>query len=270
MKIWALHGFLGQPSDFDSLQNEFTQLWPAAVSSLHWNSIDYLKIKELSPEIPLKQWGVNFNQFISQENLRSDGQNSKQCLIGYSQGGRLALEALKANPQFWNQVVLISTSPGLDAKDKESRQRADEKWAQDFVSKPFQETLEAWNSQSVFQGSDKEPRRGAKDFDLEQLAKCLNHWSVAQQDPSFSFLEGYPSELLYLAGDRDSKYVEIGKNLEKRSPQIKFQSIENSGHRVIFDQPKRAAACLGDYLRGRLNFNELSMKGRPGKSDGPE
>ena len=56
MKIWALHGFLGQISDFSGLQIQCKVQDPL----LEWQSVDYMHSRELSPQTPLNQWGEAF------------------------------------------------------------------------------------------------------------------------------------------------------------------------------------------------------------------
>jgi 2-succinyl-6-hydroxy-2,4-cyclohexadiene-1-carboxylate synthase len=238
--IWALHGFLGLPSDFDSVQQSFQNLQP----QVNWNSLNYLKRRELSPENSLEVWGKNLNDFVSKQNPAEE----KRWLVGYSQGGRLALHALKENPRMWSGAVLISAGPGLTELEKRERAIQDREWAERFLNDPFEATVTKWNAQSVFQGSKNEPRRQEQDFNRRQLADCLLHWSIAKQESLFSFLKNPPGSILYLAGENDLKYVQIGQYLAHQSNRIHFEKVPDAGHRVIVDQPARAAELIKNYL----------------------
>ena len=100
MKIYALHGFLGLPSDWA----EFNGL----------EGVSLFDTRLPAPSAGLTQWGKAFNAFAEPGSL----------LLGYSLGGRLALHALCDNPGRWQGAILISAHPGLRcSKEKETRER---------------------------------------------------------------------------------------------------------------------------------------------------
>ena len=53
--LYALHGFLGVPADFSQIK---------LPTDWQMNAIDYLHVRELSPENSLKDWGNNFCKFV--------------------------------------------------------------------------------------------------------------------------------------------------------------------------------------------------------------
>lgn len=247
MTIWALHGFLGLPSDFQELQAHCLDLQP----DLQWKSVDYLRMRELSPNQSLQEWGVRFNQYVEQNSKP----NETPVLLGYSQGGRLALQALKQNTSFWKSCILLSANPGINIGEKPQRLRNDQQWAEKFLNENFAKTVEQWNSQLVFQGSRSEPLRIEKNFNRRQLADCLVNWSVAHQENFVSYLSTLGFPILYVAGEMDKKYCQIGSSLAASNRQIEFSSISGSGHRVLFDQPKKLADEISGFLQRKLASN---------------
>jgi 2-succinyl-6-hydroxy-2,4-cyclohexadiene-1-carboxylate synthase len=215
VKLWGLHGFLGRPADFSSL-------------NLDLQAVDYLRIPQLSAKVPLSQWGENFCAYVG---------GKENILIGYSQGGRLALHALKANPSIWAGVVLISTNPGVSDSEKAGRLENDQKWADQFLKDEFEKVLHTWNQQSVFTGSKTEPVRTAEDYSKEDLANCLVNWSVAKQEDFRFFLQDNSVPIHYLCGESDAKYCSIGEQLVLINSKIKKTVIPNAGHRLLFDSP---------------------------------
>ncbi len=239
MTIWALHGFLGQPSDFDSVKKICLNENP----DLRWNSVDYMHLRELSPTaVALKDWGDHFNRWVETQSALEN------VIVGYSQGGRLALHAIKQNPNLWKSAVLISTNPGISEGEKPLRLRNDQEWAQKFLNENFEKTVQKWNQQAVFQGSQKEPERLENQYNRRQLADCLVEWSVAKQENFESFLGNPTVPILYVSGKSDSKYEAIGKKLSAQNRKIQHGSVMQSGHRVIFDQPGDLAQRILEFI----------------------
>src|SRR5690606_21950754 len=111
-------------------------------------AVDYFNHDKLGPQNNFAAWAKNFNTWVTEIT-----QGSPAYLVGYSLGGRLALHALKENPKLWQQVFLLSTNPGLqDDSARGIRARQDQAWAEKFKSDPWDEVLEHWNAQAVFDG----------------------------------------------------------------------------------------------------------------------
>ncbi len=240
IKIYALHGFLGRPDDFNQVADET------------WECVDYLKSRELSSNQSLENWGRQFNQFIQKKNLDSSYENVSNILVGYSQGGRLALHALQNQPGQWKAAIMISANPGVAEIDRSVRIQNDQFWAELFMKEPFDVVIKKWNQQSVFSGSQQEPTRIESDYNRQQLKDCLVNWSVGSQQDFRSFLKTTEIPILYISGALDKKYCEIGAELAKLDRKIKFVSVEASGHRVLFDQPQVLKGLIQDWL---IQFN---------------
>jgi 2-succinyl-6-hydroxy-2,4-cyclohexadiene-1-carboxylate synthase len=209
----ALHGFLGLPSDWNI---------PGVIA------IDYLKTNGLGPEVSLLDWGHNFCDYVSKQFGRRP-----LTLLGYSQGGRLALHALRARPELWSEAHLISTNPGLQTEfDKQARKKLDKHWADRFLNEPWNKVLGDWNSQPVF-ASDPEPGRKENQFNRQALAKCLESWSLGNQDDFREWISETKLKITWWAGENDEKYKAIVSGLKIGSSQSK-KIVPETGHRVIF------------------------------------
>jgi 2-succinyl-6-hydroxy-2,4-cyclohexadiene-1-carboxylate synthase len=113
MVITCLHGFLGNPRDWDFLRE--------AGFAIETPRLD---------AIPLHG----------------------DTLLGYSLGGRLALHALLAGAQY-KRAIFVSTGLGIDGDEaRAARRAADEAWAQRFESEDFDSVMAAWNAQPVLAG----------------------------------------------------------------------------------------------------------------------
>lgn len=250
MRIFALHGFLGQASDFsnffDHLQRETKNSAVFFKDKLQWHSVDYLAHPALQPHTPLAQWGSHFNRFIFNQNLGSE----KKVLIGYSQGARLAMQAYENDPSFWDKLILVSGNPGIPVSERKIRLVHDEKWSEKFLKGDFMGNIRDWNLQSVFSGSKNEPLRHEGDYDKTLLSLALKNWSVAwQNDFSATLLKPeHSKKILVVVGGRDEKYKTTYGELNKKNPRLQVCEIEDSGHRIIFDQPAKLAKVCADFI----------------------
>ena len=113
MVITCLHGFLGNPHDWDFLRDAGLAI-------------------ETPPLDAIPPHG--------------------DTLLGYSLGGRLALHALLAGAQY-KRAIFVSTGLGIEGDDaRAARRAADEAWARRFETEDFDSVLAAWNAQPVLAG----------------------------------------------------------------------------------------------------------------------
>lgn len=162
-----------------------------------------------------------------------------EVLVGYSMGGRLALELLQRRR--FDQAVIISA--GLNAPDEARRQR-DEEWARRFETEEWSSLMRAWNAQEVFGGHIVERRE--VDFDRAELARQLREYSPAVLPPPR--LESIETPVLWIAGERDARYVGIARRAVERLPHAELWICPDAGHRVPWEQPERLVARIRDFI----------------------
>ena len=160
-------------------------------------------------------------------------------LIGYSMGGRLALQLLER--QRFRAAVIVSA--GLNAPD-DARHKRDEEWARRFESDDWATLMRDWNAQPVFGGHVLERRE--EDYDRRELARQLREWSPAVLPPPR--LESIETPVLWVAGERDHKYVAIGKQAVARLPDAELWICPEAGHRVPWEQTEAFVTRLRAFL----------------------
>jgi 2-succinyl-6-hydroxy-2,4-cyclohexadiene-1-carboxylate synthase len=160
-------------------------------------------------------------------------------LLGYSMGGRLALQMLERE-RFAKAIIV---SAGLNAPDDDRRVR-DEAWARRFESEEWSSLMQAWNAQPVFGGHRLERRES--DYDRAELARQLREWSPAVLTPPR--LEEIATPILWIAGERDSKYVDVAHRAVARLPHAELWICPDAGHRVPWEQPAAFIARLRRFL----------------------
>jgi 2-succinyl-6-hydroxy-2,4-cyclohexadiene-1-carboxylate synthase len=144
-------------------------------------------------------------------------------------GGRLALLLLEQHR--FRKAVIISA--GLNAPDPDRRAR-DETWARRFESEEWSPLLRDWNAQAVFRGS--QLSRGEEDYDRAELSRQLRELSPAVLPPPN--LEAIATPILWIAGERDAKYVGVARRAMDRLPHAELWICPGAGHRVPWEQPR--------------------------------
>ncbi len=113
MVITCLHGFLGNPHDWDFLRDAGFAI-------------------ETPPLDAIPPHG--------------------DTLLGYSLGGRLALHALLAGARY-ERAILVSAGLGVEGDEARAVRRAsDEAWARRFETEEFDSVIADWNAQPVLAG----------------------------------------------------------------------------------------------------------------------
>lgn len=163
--------------------------------------------------------------------------DADDIIIGYSMGGRRALQ----EAQRFRKAVIVSA--GINAPDA-ARVLRDEAWAQRFENDAWETVMRDWNAQPVFGGHEVERREA--DHDRAELARALRAWSPAVMPPPQ--LEEIVTPILWVAGERDAKYVEIARNAVSRLPNATLWICPEAGHRVPWQQPQAFVERLRAFL----------------------
>ncbi|MBT4761283.1 MAG: alpha/beta fold hydrolase [Bdellovibrionaceae bacterium] len=222
--ICGLHGFLGDPSDFDLWANQLgldteNCYFPGLLDSK----------TPLKPNKCLQEWAESFNDCIS-DNFKQ----TEKTLIGYSLGGRLALHALLDNPDMWDRVILLSTNPGLlTYEEKKTRMIQDKKWAQRFTNEPLREVLNAWNEQPVLAGSSPIQHSATLEATMRFFPKILENWSLARQEIAAQDLKSVDYKIQWIMGKEDEKFISILNNLKSMNLAKNSYVHPSCGHRLL-------------------------------------
>lgn len=233
--VVALHGFLGEPSDWDRARK--------SARHLKWVVPDCAGHPQLSPfAADLKTWGDAFHNWLDGQDI-----HGPILLTGYSQGGRLALHAFERNPSRFARLMVVSAHPGLPEADEAARKerlQKDEDWAKRFEKDDWSAVMKSWNLQPVFLGGELEPDRRESRDARRRAAACLRRWSLGLQKDFRSLIDREGRRIEIVAGDRDTKFSRLTEELKHGVPELLVHSVEAAGHRVLFDQPAVLGALI--------------------------
>lgn len=222
--IVVLHGFLGRPDDFYFLKNKF--------KNTHILFVDLFKDKVIGPHVPIKDWGLIFNEYMQELTI----QYQNKFLVGYSLGGRLAFHAITEENSIWKKCLLIASGTGILDSEKEQRWKDDLDWAKKFKEEKWEEALATWNEQGIFKLGSNEPERLESHYEKEKLVQALTNWSLAKQDNFLLKLDQLKCSVDYIYGSLDIKYKNIAFKIN--SPLVKIYEAPDSAHRIFLDNPE--------------------------------
>jgi len=189
-------------------------------------------------------WARAFNAQVRSQNRRTN------FLLGYSLGGRLALHALTAEPNLWAGAIVVAAHPGLsNASERIRRRTRDRVWAKRFAREPLELVFADWDAQQVFQQVPCPLPRSLTTFSRTRAVAGFERFSLGLQAdlrPVLQQLDLPP--ILYVAGGRDGKYCQLGRDLTALCPTMTLVTVPGAAHRVPWEQPAEFAAIARAFV----------------------
>lgn len=224
----ALNGFLGRPAD-----------WQSSLAPAGW------EFQAWAPEAPER---------LIERVGREEADAGVKVLLGYSMGGRLAMQAVTRDPSLFDGAVFVSANPGLSTQEeRDQRLKADDGWANRFLIDPWETVVSDWNQQAVLRAPQNRAsdavslERGERFFSRVELAKALRDFSLGRQPDLRADLRSLKMPLLFVTGREDSKFTSLTQGLVAGTSH-EHVVIEQAGHRVPWDAPTQFRAILAKFL----------------------
>ncbi|XP_078167049.1 protein PHYLLO, chloroplastic-like isoform X2 [Carex rostrata] len=249
-----LHGFLGTSEDWapimKSLSNDArtisVDLPGHGKSQVHAKQECTISVKTIS-ELLLKL----INEISTEE--------QRVVLVGYSMGARIALH-MALNSDKIKGAVIISGSPGLKQEsNRKIRQAIDKSRAKLLISHGLHNFVETWYSTKLWSSLREHPHfdrllqsRTQHDH-VESLAKVLHDSSVANQRSLWDDLKDCKKPLVFIAGEKDSKFVNISYQMHNEMERLcEVFIVPDCGHAVHFENPLPLIHAIRSFL-AKLN-----------------
>jgi 2-succinyl-6-hydroxy-2,4-cyclohexadiene-1-carboxylate synthase len=186
--------------------------------------------------------------------LRAAGRGS---VVGYSLGGRLALQLAVEYPELVARAVLISASPGLaDEPARQARRDEDEHRARSLETRGLGPFLDDWYRQPLFAQLREHPRfpevlERRRRNDPRLLARSLRALGTGSQRSLWRDLPGLRAPLLFLAGERDAKFTALAFAAVAACPQGEAVVLRGRGHALVEEDPEAVARETEAFLGTR-------------------
>ena len=242
-----LHGFTGSSRDFLEM--------PSAIASNY---------RCLIPDLP----GHGKTQIIEDEiNFIASGQvallerwlsslgQSKVHLLGYSMGGRLALQLAVKNPHQLHSLILVSTTAGIkEETTRLERAKADLQLAQKILNSNPTDFLNNWLAQPLFQGiADRGQEFIAQEvirrlpLQPSGLACSLKYFSSGVMPTVWHRLTNIKTPTLVIAGSRDQKYRILASEIVDLIPNATLKVLPTS-HAPLIESPDLLWKQVAEFL----------------------
>jgi 2-succinyl-6-hydroxy-2,4-cyclohexadiene-1-carboxylate synthase len=245
--IVLLHGFTGSSESYDHISKYLSKNSPV------W-SIDLIGHgKTESPDVP------NYYRLDSQlEQLNALFVKLElKCpiLLGYSMGGRLALNYAINFPDTISGLILESTNTGIENEsDRRERQSSDSELSNE-IRENYSSFLEKWNRLPLFKSSKLTSSNHMENFKKIQkqqnslgLAHSISQFSTAFMPYISNRLYQLSKPILIITGEEDRKYTDLWIALSKHLTLSKHEVIQNAGHRVHLDNPDDYIMAIENYI----------------------
>jgi 2-succinyl-6-hydroxy-2,4-cyclohexadiene-1-carboxylate synthase len=181
------------------------------------------------------------------------------ALVGYSLGGRLALDLACRYPERIQALVLEGAHPGLsDPGEREQRAAADAEWIRRFEHGPWPALLDDWYRQPVFASLSDAQRRALVARRSRRspgiLAAVLRATSLARQPDRWDDLRRLPMPVGFLAGRQDARFCAVGDRVVRSAPAVTLVKLDGLGHNCHALAPELVAGfihrmCTAEHAR---------------------
>jgi 2-succinyl-6-hydroxy-2,4-cyclohexadiene-1-carboxylate synthase len=213
-----LHGFMGCASDFDPLIARLKDHYRCIKVELPGHAGAALPPGTLSmPTLA--------------DRLREEVLNDldQPTLVGYSMGGRLALQCALDHPNSVGKLILVSTSPGIEDPEERRVRREQDRLRAERIREDFEAFLRDWYRLPIF-GELRESQGFAEMLarrrrqDPEAMARVIVELSPGAQPSNWArlgeLLAARP-RVLWLVGANDPKYRRLGEELGSRGHDVR-------------------------------------------------
>jgi 2-succinyl-6-hydroxy-2,4-cyclohexadiene-1-carboxylate synthase len=191
--IHVFHGFLGTPADFSFLHGDDVKLYD-------------LYTMESFPQI-----------------------DPDDVLIGYSLGGRIALEIAEANQYQVKKIVLINSHPGLVSDEKRAKRCEFENSILEKFKLPMPEFINWWNALPLFRFDT--PVKLNDNERYQKSRELFDRYRLSNQKYHLPNILPHREKFLWIIGLQDEQYMTMAKEeLIPNDIQVKYL---DGGHRLF-------------------------------------
>jgi 2-succinyl-6-hydroxy-2,4-cyclohexadiene-1-carboxylate synthase len=183
---------------------------------------------------------------------------SRSHLVGYSQGGRVALYLACTRPERLLTLTAIGAHAGLEGAAQEARLREDLALADRVQREGVDWFADYWAARPLFKGLARRGPAFRQRLDRDRrrnhagrLAATLRGLGAGATPPFWDRLGAIGIPTLLLAGAEDARYIAFAERLAAAIPQSRVEVVAASGHAVHLEQPEATARLLDHHLSSR-------------------
>ncbi len=169
-------------------------------------------------------------------------------LLGYSLGGRIALQVAAHCPTRLLSLTLESAHHGLNSPQaRQQRLLDDGQWQQRLLTLGMDDFLAHWYQQPVFADLSESARQAMCQARMDNspavLAAMLMGTSLGHQQPQLPL----PLPTVLLTGEQDRKFPQLAQAW--RDPHLTHRVIDGAGHNSHASHPQAVVTALLSQIR---------------------
>jgi 2-succinyl-6-hydroxy-2,4-cyclohexadiene-1-carboxylate synthase len=172
--------------------------------------------------------------------------------LGYSMGGRLALNLALSRPDLVERLVLIGATAGIDdPHERAARRRADDELAATIERDGVPAFIDRWLENPLFARlpADAAALADRRRNSVSGLTSSLRLAGTGAQEPSWDRLYALPMPVLVLAGEHDEKFRALGERLaDSIGANARFEIVPDAGHPAHLERPDAVAGQIERFL----------------------
>ncbi|MGM8365157.1 2-succinyl-6-hydroxy-2,4-cyclohexadiene-1-carboxylate synthase [Virgibacillus sp. W0181] len=246
--VLLLHGFTGSGSTWETVIDHWKHQFMFITIDLPGHGKTVVKsprtMESFSADL------VEFLEYIKLEDVH---------VIGYSLGGRTALNFAMLYPDRVSTLILESASPGLENEtDRTKRRLHDNQLAEKVIQNGLKWFVDYWESVPLFQTQKTLPHAIKRSIRQERLshtekglAQSLQYMGTGVQPSWWDTLSALHVPTLLITGSEDKKFIETNLKMKQALPNAKYAEVEHSGHAIHVEQPE----IFGKLVVSFINAN---------------
>lgn len=246
--VLLFHGFTGSLEDWRSVSTSLDK-------SFNYVGIDLIGHGKSESPDELAKYGAE--EIVNQiDGIVSHLNLHKINLLGYSMGGRAALNYTVKFPGKVEALILESTSAGIkDQKDLQARIKSDEKLAKYVEKHSIEEFIELWLNLDIFNTQrrfSEYTRRQIKFAKMQNnkigLANSLRGFGTGKMTPLLNGLRNVSCKTLLITGELDTKFTNINNEIVNLYPNAEHKIIKNAGHNTHLEELEKFVNLVNKFL----------------------
>lgn len=247
--IVALHGFSGSGLDFEVIAESRNR-------TVACYAPDFIGHGESDAPIELNEYKID-SIIDSLAEMLDHYKINNPIIIGYSMGGRVALQYAIARPGSFRALVLIGATAGIyEDRERERRRRADDELADEIIEFGIEAFADKWECSPVIATQELIPEPNQKAIKRRRrmnrpigLANSLRGFGTGVMDPVWDKLKSINCRQLLVTGELDLKFAQIAERMEKESSYAHHVSIPQAGHAAHLESPELFTTVLEAFLK---------------------
>jgi 2-succinyl-6-hydroxy-2,4-cyclohexadiene-1-carboxylate synthase len=239
-RVTILPGFMGGPRSVEALVHHLPDAFTVRVVTLPGHGD--------RPFMPTDATWPELMDAVASE-VAPRGAGANELLVGYSMGGRVALDLATRLEDAFTHVIAVSADLGLaDAAARASRVAEDETRATEIERDGLEAFVDRWQALPLFASQARLP---ARTLDAQRrmrlanteagLAWALRHLGTGRMPDLRAPLGASSVAVTFAAGSLDAKFTKLAEEGARLAQRGDWAAFHDVGHNVPLEAPKRLA-----------------------------